>query len=108
MANYTITAPNGKTQVETKGGKVPTFATWAKINGEWKHMGWSYKAEAPKSVLPDFRKNGIETMATPVAAPAATVKVAVIKADGTEAVIDAESVAAARSLAGVVYAVAAL
>jgi hypothetical protein len=76
---YVISHPNGEDHIrEAKGGKVPTFATWAYYPAEhphrtagagWVHMGWSYQttlADAQRKALPDFRKHGTKVTATRV------------------------------------------
>lgn len=74
---YIIAHPNNEDHItEHKGGKVPTFATWAFYTEEhphrtegagWVHMGYSYQAtlaDAKKKALPDFRKYGRKVTAT--------------------------------------------
>jgi hypothetical protein len=64
-SEYIVAHPNGETHVrKVKGGKVPTFATWFKRDGEWVLTGWSYQAtaaDAKKKALPEMRKYGWET-----------------------------------------------
>jgi len=75
--NYIAAHPNGVDHVKiVKGGKVPTYATWAfypenaphRIDGAgWVQLGYSYQtslADAKKKALPDFRKNGMKVTAT--------------------------------------------
>lgn len=54
----------------SKGGKTPTFATWAKINGTWEQFGWSYgdQAKAEKTAKTTAGSLGWEYAATEVAA----------------------------------------
>jgi hypothetical protein len=76
---YVIAHPNGEDTVTAlKGGKVPTFATWAYFTEEhphrtggagWVLLGWSFQAtlaDAQKKALPDFRKHGAQVTATRV------------------------------------------
>ncbi|HEX5705630.1 MAG TPA: hypothetical protein VFX97_20695 [Pyrinomonadaceae bacterium] len=71
-STYVVAHPdNEQTVTELKGGKVPTFATWAFYpdTNEWKRLGWSYLAtleDAKKKALPDFRKHGMKVTATRV------------------------------------------
>lgn len=76
---YVVAHPDGEDHIEVlKGGKRPTFATWAYYTEEhphptegagWVHMGYSFQAtleEAQKKALPDFRKHGMEVTATQI------------------------------------------
>lgn len=75
---YVVAHPNGEdTITEIKGGKVPTFATWAFYTDDapeswgrgWQRLGWSFLPtleEAQRKALPDFRKSGLKVTATRV------------------------------------------
>lgn len=76
---YVIAHPNmTDTVTEAKGGKVPTFATWAwytthrdlpEGQAGWVHMGWSFQetlADAQRKALPELRKHGMKVTATKV------------------------------------------
>jgi hypothetical protein len=76
-AEYIIANPNNEDHAtQYKGGKVPTFATWAFYPEErphrtegagWVFMGWSYQAtlaDAKKKALPELRKYGWTVTAT--------------------------------------------
>lgn len=78
-SEYIVAHPNNEDHITAiKGGKVPTFATWAYYTEEhphyrrgagWVHLGFSYQTnleDAKKKALPDFRKNGMTVTATRV------------------------------------------
>lgn len=79
-SSYIIANPNNEdTETAIKGGKVPTFATWANYTEAhphptkgacgWLRLGWSYQAnqeDAAKKALPEFRKYGMQVAATKV------------------------------------------
>lgn len=78
-AKYIVAHPNGEDHITAeKGGKVPTYATWAFYSEEhphhsggsgWVHLGWSFQAteeDAKRKALPDFRKHGARVTATRV------------------------------------------
>lgn len=77
--SYIIANPTNDGHLEvTKGGKVPTFATWAYFTEEdphwsqgsgWLHVGYSYQADrqdALRKALPDMRKGGMKVTVTRV------------------------------------------
>jgi hypothetical protein len=44
--NYIVATPDGEGHITVlKGGKRPQFATWAHKDGEWQHVGYSYKTD---------------------------------------------------------------
>jgi hypothetical protein len=77
--NFIIAHPNNEDHITAlKGGKVPTYATWALFTEEaphhtegagWVHLGYSYQdnaEDAKRKALPDFRKVGMKVTATRV------------------------------------------
>lgn len=81
---YVVAHPNGEDHIRVlKGGKVPTFATWAYyepyshmegdkvVNSplDWYHVGYSYQETrevAERKALPDLKKNGIPVRVTQI------------------------------------------
>ncbi|HSY00439.1 MAG TPA: hypothetical protein VLG91_24105 [Streptomyces sp.] len=69
---YIVRHANGEdVETVTKGGKVPTFATWAffPAKNEWVRLGWSFQAtlaDAQKKALPEYKANGARVMVTRV------------------------------------------
>lgn len=66
---FTIIDPEGMPKKFTKGGKVPTFATWGLVDGRWERFGWSYKGDrlaAEKSARSTIGSLGWQYAVTPV------------------------------------------
>jgi hypothetical protein len=67
-AKYIAAHPNNEDTITVlKGGKVPTFATWAMYEDGWRHIGYSFqatKADAAKKAAPELRKYGMRVTAT--------------------------------------------
>lgn len=106
QTEYRIATPDNKVTTGWKGGKVPTFATWAFFpkghpNGEgWLQVGWSFQAtlaDAQKKCLPDFRKAGWDVRATPVL-PEETPAAKVVETPAAEIVVHVDMVTPTKGL----------
>ena len=65
---YIVANVNGiDTERVLKAGKAPQFAIWAKVDGEWHRVGWSYQANKMDAINKSAaHKQGFPTKATRV------------------------------------------